>query len=159
MTEHQGEHHSEKLSAGADDHYAPRPVAGWFMLAAIAALLFMSFGCVMYIMHVFADVSSMPLDQRAAYEAEPAWVTAAYAIAVWVGLIGTVMLLLKNRFAEPVLAVSLLATLAWLGGLIGVTALRETMSASDLLVALVVTALTWTIFWFARHSRQRGWLK
>lgn len=155
MTEHQGEHHT----AQAEEHYTPRPIAGWFMIAAIAALLFMSFGCVSYLMHVFADVSSMPLDQRAAFEAEPAWVTAAYAIAVWIGLIGAVMLLLKNRLAEPVLAVSLLATLVWLGGLIGVTRLRETMSASDLLVALVVTALTWTIFWFARHSRQRDWLK
>jgi len=36
---------------------------------------------------------------------------------------------------------------------------RENMSANDLLVALVVTALTWTIFWFARHSRQRNWLQ
>lgn len=158
MSEHD-ENHTKKRTARSDDHYAPRPVAGWFMIAAIAALLFMSFGCVTYLMHVFADVSQMPLDQQAAYAAEPAWVTAAYAIAVWVGLVGAVMLLLKNRFAEPVLAVSLLATLAWLGGLIGVTALRETMSASDLLVALVITALTWTIFWFARHSRQRGWLK
>lgn len=158
MTEHRDEQRTDH-GAHSDEHYAPRPIAGWFMIAAIAALLFMSFGCVTYLMHVFADVSSMPLDQRAAYEAQPAWVTAAYAIAVWVGLVGAVMLLLKNRFAEPVLAVSLLATLLWLGGLIGVNQVRETMSASDLLVALVVTALTWTIFWFARHSRQRGWLK
>jgi hypothetical protein len=33
------------------------------------------------------------------------------------------------------------------------------MSANDLLVALVVAALTWTVYWFARHSRQRGWLR
>jgi hypothetical protein len=33
------------------------------------------------------------------------------------------------------------------------------MSANDLLVAIVVTALTWTIYWFGRHSRQRGWLR
>ena len=155
MTEHQGEEHSP----AADDHYAPRPIAGWYLIAAIAALLFMSFGCVMYIMHVMADPSTMPLDQRAAYDAEPAWVTGAYAVAVWAGLAGTVMLLLKNRFAEPVMGVSLVAVLVWLGGLIGVSRLRETMSASDLLVAIVVTALTWTIFWFSRHSRQRGWLK
>ena len=108
---------------------------------------------------MMADVSAMPLDQRAAYEATPAWVTGANALAVWVGLAGTVMLLLKKRFAEPVLAVSLLAVLVWLGGLIGVSRLREALSASDMLVALVITALTWTIFWFARHSRQRGWLK
>src|SRR5687768_11449010 len=130
MTEHHGEDHS----AAADDHYAPRPIAGWYLIAAIAALLFMSFGCVMYIMHVLADPSTMPLDQRAAYDAEPAWVTGAYAVAVWAGLAGTVMLLLKNRFAEPVMGVSLVAVLAWLGGLIGVSRLRETMSASDLLV-------------------------
>jgi hypothetical protein len=155
MTDHQDEHHV----SDADEHYAPRPVAGWYMIAAIAALLFMSFGCVMYLMHVLADASSMPLDQRAALEAEPAWVTGAYAVAVWAGLAGTVMLLLRNRFAEPALAVSLVGVLAWLGGLIGVSRLRETMSASDLLVAIAVTALTWTVFWFARHSRQRGWLK
>ena len=36
---------------------------------------------------------------------------------------------------------------------------RENMSANDLLVAIVIVALTWTIFWFARHSRQRQWLR
>jgi hypothetical protein len=25
--------------------------------------------------------------------------------------------------------------------------------------SIVVTALTWTVYWFARHSRQRGWLR
>jgi hypothetical protein len=39
------------------------------------------------------------------------------------------------------------------------TDVRENMSANDLLVAIVVTALTWTIFWFARHSRLRQWLR
>jgi len=47
----------------------------------------------------------------------------------------------------------------WLAGLLLATGLRETMAANDLVVAIVVTGLTWTIFWFARHSRQRGWLR
>ena len=155
MEEH-ANRHSEPAS---DDAYAPRPVAAWFILAAVAALLFMSFGCVMYLMQVLADPNAMPLDKRAAYDAQPSWLTAAYAIAVWVGLAGTVALLLKRRWAEVLLGISLAATLVWLAGLILVTRMRETMSASDLLVALVVTALTWTIFWFARHSRQRGWIR
>ncbi len=142
-----------------DDDYKPRALAGWYMPAAVAALLFMAFGCVMYLMHVLADPATMPLDQRAAFEAEPLWVTAAYAIAVWVGLAGTVMLVLRKKLAEPLLMVSLAAVLAWLAGLLVVTDLRESMSANDLLVALVVTAVTWTIFWFARHSRQRDWLR
>ena len=142
-----------------EEEFAPRPVAGWYMPAAVASLLFMGLGCFMYLTHVFADPAEMPLDQRAAYEAQPLWVTAAYAVAVWVGLAGAVMLVLRKRFAEFLLMVSLGAVLVWLAGLLVVTGLRENMSANDLLVALVVTALTWTIFWFARRSRQRGWLR
>ena len=67
-----------------DEEFAPRPLAGWYMPAAVASLLFMALGCIMYLMHLFADPAAMPLDQRAAYEAEPIWVTAAFAIAVWV---------------------------------------------------------------------------
>lgn len=141
-----------------DDH-SPRPVAGWYLPAAVASLLFMGLGCVMYLSHVLADPNALPLDERAAYLATPAWVTAAYAIAVWAGLAGTVLLVMKRKLAEPVLGLSLVAVLVWLAGLLVVAPLRNSMSANDLIVALVVTALTWTIFWFARHSRQRHWLR
>jgi len=142
-----------------DEEFTPRAVAGWFLPAAVASVLFMALGCIMYLMHVLADPATMPLDQRAAFDAEPMWVTAAYAIAVWIGLAGAVMLVLRRKLAEPLLMVSLIAVLIWLAGLLLVTGLRENMSANDLLVAIVVTALTWTIFWFARHSRQRAWLR
>ncbi|GAA4724507.1 hypothetical protein H9L13_12180 [Sphingomonas lutea] len=142
-----------------EDSYSPRPIAGWFTPAAIASLLFMGLGCVAYLTHVLADPASLTLDQRAAYLAEPTWVTGANAVAVWVGLAGTVLLVMKRKLAEWVLLVALVAVLVWLAGLIVVTELRENMSANDLIVAIVVTAVTWTIYWFARHSRQRGWLR
>jgi len=142
-----------------DDRFTPRPVAGWFMIAAVASLLFMGLGCVMYLMHVFADPNALPLDQRAAFAAEPAWVTGANAVAVWVGLVGAVLLLMKRKVAEWALLVSLVAVLVMIAGMLVVAPLREAMSANDLIVALVVAALTWTIYWFARHSRQRGWLR
>ena len=142
-----------------DDSYTPRPIAGWFMPAAIASLLFMGLGCLMYLTHVLADPDNLTLDQRSAYLAEPLWVTAAYAAAVWIGLAGTVLLAMKRKLAEWLLLISLVAVLVWLAGLIVVAPLRENMSANDLLVAIVVTALTWTIYWFARHSGQRGWLR
>lgn len=142
-----------------DERFSPRPVAGWYMPAAIASLLFMLLGCVTYVMHVTADPASLPLDQRTVYEAEPLWVTAAYAVAVWVGLLGAALLVIRRKLAQPLLLVSLAAVLAWLAGLILVPELRETISANDLAVAIVVAAITWTIFWFARHSSQRGWLR
>lgn len=142
-----------------DDRFNPRPVASWFIVAAVGSLLFMGLGCVSYLMHVLADPTSLPLDQRPAFEAEPAWVTAAYAVAVWVGLAGSILLMMRRRAAEWLLLISLVAVMVWLAGLLLVAPLRDSMSANDLIVALVVTALTWTVFWFARHSRQRGWLR
>lgn len=142
-----------------DEDHASKPVAAWFIVAAVASLLFMGLGCVSYLMHVLADPNAMPLDQRVAYEAEPMWVTGAYAVAVWVGLAGTVLLVMRRKLAEGALLISLVAVLVWLAGLVIVAPLREAMSANDLLVAIVVTALTWTVYWFARHSRLRGWLR
>lgn len=142
-----------------NDAYTPRPLAGWYMPAAIASMLFMGLGCVTYMMHVLADPNALPLDQRAAMEAEPIWVTAAYAVAVWVGLAGGLLLVMKKRAAEWALLISLIAVLVWVAGLLLVAPLRNSMSANDLLVAIVVAAVTWTIYWFARHSRQRGWLR
>src|SRR5690349_6383826 len=107
-----------------EDPYRVRPVAGWFIIAAVASLLFMGLGCISYLMHVFANPATMPLDQGAAHEAEPAWVTGAYAVAVWIGLIGALQLVLRRKIAEWLLLLSLIAVLVWLPGLILVTQLR-----------------------------------
>jgi hypothetical protein len=142
-----------------DERFTPRPESRWFIIGAIASLLFMGLGCISYLMHVLADPAAMPLDQRAARNAEPVWVTGAYGIAVWIGLAGAGFLVAKRRIAVPLLLVALLAVLVWLAGLLLVSPLRNSMSANDLIVALAVSALTWTIFWFSRHSMQRGWLR
>jgi hypothetical protein len=141
-----------------DDPYSIRPIASWFTPAAVASLLFMGLGCVMFLMDVLTDPASLPIDQQAVKDATPPWVTGANGIAVLVGLVGTVFLVIRNKIAVGLLGVSLVAVLVMLAGLIAVQPLREAASANDLLVVIVVTALTWTIYWFARHSKQRGWL-
>ena len=142
-----------------NDDFSPRPIAGWYMIAAVASVLLMGLFCVLYIMHVTANPSSMPLDQRAAYEATPAWVIGAFGVGAWVGAVGGILLVLKRRQAEIAMLASLAGMLVWLAGSLAVGQLREAMSANDLLVIIGMVAISWTIFWFARHSRQRGWLR
>ena len=142
-----------------DDRFTPRPVAAWYMAAASASLLFMVLGCAVFYLHVTANPATLPLDQRAMFEAEPAWVTGAFGLAVGAGLVGALLLVLKRKLAQPLLLVSLAAVLVWLAGLLVVPGFRDTVTTNDIAVAVVVAALTWTIFWFARHSRQRGWLR
>jgi hypothetical protein len=142
-----------------DDRFTPRPLARWFIPAGIAALLFMLLGCAAYLVDVTADPSTMPLDQRAAHDAQPMWLVGLNAVAVWVGAAGSLLLVLRRKLAEPLLLVSLIAVGLWLAGLLLAPGLRELLGTDDLAVAVVVRVLTWTIYWFARHSRQRGWLR
>ena len=142
-----------------DDHYAPRPVAGWYSAAAVASLLFMLLGCAVYVMHAYTDPATLPLDQRAMFEAEPQWVTAAMGLGSLAAAAGAVMLLLRRKAAVPLMLVSLIVILVWFAGLFAVARLRDVLSTNDIAVSVLVAALTWTIFWFARHSRQRGWLR
>jgi hypothetical protein len=142
-----------------DDTDAPRPLERWYWIAAIASVLFMLVGCGGYLVQVMTDPASLPLDQKAMVEAQPKWSLAAYAIAVWIGLIGTVMLLLRRKVAEPLLLVSVLAVVFTFLPYAVTPAMRDLASTNDIAVAIVIILITWTIFWFARHSRQRGWLR
>lgn len=142
----------------ADQHYARRPVAGWFMIAAIASVLFMLIGCGGYLLEVTADPEAMPIDQRTMALARPTWMIAAYGIAVWVGLAGAVMLVLRRKLAQPLLLVSLIAAIVTFLPYAVVPGIRDNISTGDVAAAIAILAITWTIFWFARNSSQRGWL-
>jgi hypothetical protein len=142
-----------------NDEFGPRPVAGWYMAASFASLLLMGLFCILFVMHITADLTTMPLDQKAAYEATPVWVIGAFGVGAVTGLVGGVLLLGKRRQAEWAMLVALVGVLVWLAGSLVVGPLREAMSANDLLVIIGMAAITWTIYWFARHSRMRGWLR
>ena len=142
-----------------DEEFSPGPVASWFMLAAVASLLVTAAFAILYLSHVLADPTMLPLDQRLAYEATPGWVTGAFGVGAWAGLLGGLLLVMRRRQAELAMLIALGGVLVWLGGSLAAPRLRDAMSANDLVVIVVMLILTWTIFWFARHSRMRGWLR
>src|SRR5215218_7833010 len=142
-----------------DERYTPRPIAGWFPVAAFGSLAIMALGCVGLLAHLMTDPATLPLDQRALFDAEPKWVFAASAIAFAAGLFGSLMLVLRRATAERVLLISFFAMAVWLAGMFATPVFRDLLSTDEIAVLVVVIAISWTIYWFARHSRQRGWLR
>lgn len=140
------------------DPYRVQPVAGWFKWAALASLVWYLLGCANYLIQVTLDPATLPLEQRAMIEAAPKWMYAAFAVAVWVGLVGAILLVMRKRLAVPLLTVSLLAVLVQFSAYFLHAPLREAMSSDMLLVPIIIVAVTWTVFWFAYHSNKRGWL-
>ena len=138
-----------------DTAAAPR----WFMAAALAAVVWELIGCAMYLMQVTADRATLPLDQRAMWDATPTWMVAAYAIGVWIGLVGAVLLVLRRKLAEPLLLGSFVAVLVQFSGLLLVPALRDRTPADAWLLPLVIIAVCYSIWHFARRARVSGWLR
>lgn len=83
----------------------------WYLPVAIAALLWNLLGCAAYLADVMltpADVAKMTAAQQAMYAARPAWSVAATAIAVWAGALGCLGLIMRKRWAMPLLVASVL---------------------------------------------------
>jgi hypothetical protein len=142
-----------------DEHYAPQPIARWYMIAAIASFVLMMLPLVGASLHLSTEPSTLPLDERAQFEAEPIWMVAAFGLTGLAGAIGALLLILRRLQAESLLLVSLIGILVWFAGLLLSAQLRDLLSTGQIAAAAIVVAVVWTIYRFAHHSRQRGWLR
>lgn len=86
----------------------------WFKVVAVLALLWNLLGCLAFLSDLRLtpeDLAKLPEAQQALYAARPAWAVAATAAAVFGGVLGSVGLLLRSRWALAVFALSLLGIL------------------------------------------------
>ena len=97
---------------------APRSTAPWHLWAVgLISLLCNCYGGYDYTMsHVggLEFFQSMGFDEEvyAWFQAIPAWATAAWAIGVWVSLLGSVLLLARSRHAATAFLVALVGAAA-----------------------------------------------
>jgi len=133
-------------------------VPAWFWALAVGALLFEGAGALLYANSLTLDPATLPLDQRAIYDATPQWMAIAWAVAIGTGLIGAVGLILRRRFAEPALLLSVIAVAVQFSGIFLVRQLRELTPEEHLLVPVIILVLAYAIWQFAKLSRRKGWL-
>jgi preprotein translocase subunit Sss1 len=102
-------------------------------LIGIAGGLWSAIGVLSFIltrMNVEAVMSRFPPQQREYFASFPWWAVGFWAIGVVGGLIGCLLLLLKNRLARPVLLAAVIGTtVSSLGGLFllgGMQVMRDT---------------------------------
>lgn len=141
-------------SAAAEATSAP----AWYWIVAVGALLFELAGAYLYANSLMLDPTTLPLDQRAIYDATPQWMTVAWAVAIGAGLLGAVGLLIRRRFAEPLLLVSLIAVVLQFSGLFLVRQLRELTPEDHLIVPVVILLLAYGIWQTSKVAHRKGWL-
>ena len=137
--------------------------AGWlYWSIAIVGLLWNAFGCVDYIMtqtRNAAYLAMVPAEQLAFVDSLPTWVHGAWAVGVWFSLLGSVLMLVRSRWAVPSFALSLL-------GLAASTAYQAKIGMPASMTAppmLAMQATIWVVLiflvWYARRCQQRGILR
>ena len=135
-----------------------RPWHLW--LVGILGGLWSAMGAVSFIltqMNAEAVMSRFPPPQREYFASFPWWADGFWAIGVFGGVIGCILLLLKNRLALPVLLASLIGTIvSSLGGLVllgGMEVMRETGGLGLAVFPVIVAAF---LAYYAGGMSRRG---
>ncbi|MEC9066510.1 MAG: hypothetical protein VX569_04460 [Pseudomonadota bacterium] len=89
----------------------------------------------------------------------PAWADAAWALGVWGGLAGSILLLLRSRWAIAAFAASILGLAgSWIFQL-QATLPPELAAMNNEAMFAVISAIALLLFWYALRMRRRGVLR
>jgi hypothetical protein len=133
----------------------------WFRPVAIVALLWNLLGCAAYLADAMITpeaLAKLTAAQQAMHAARPAWSVAATAIAVWFGAAGSLGLIMRKRWASPLLMASLAGVIGqdlWLFGMSGAAA--QAGAAAFILQGLVL-AIAVGLAMLGRRALASGWI-
>ncbi len=133
----------------------------WFWVVSVIALLWNLMGVSAYLADAYTSVEQleqMSQEIRELYEGRPAWATAGFAIAVFAGAIGSIALLLRKKWARPLLILSVLGSIVLNIHTFFLSNALEVMGANIVIMPIVVIVFGIYLIFFAKKGIQKGWL-
>jgi hypothetical protein len=134
----------------------------WYWAVAGLGLAWNLFGAVQFIGSLSATTESlqaqgMTAEQAAVMLGYPTWMTVVFAVGVFGGVLGCVLLLLRKAAAVPVFAVSLAGYIALYAGDI-IHGVFAALGTPQIVILTVVVLIAAGLLWFSRLVRVRGLL-
>ena len=129
----------------------------WSFWAIVAVTLIFNFmGAVNYLVQINADsLAAFPEEYRPIIEGRPAWATAAFAIAVFGGSLGCLLLLLRKTIAIYVFTASLLGVIVTSIHVFGVAGFSSFAIWIGVLMQLAVSVF---LVWYSKRIQRKGWI-
>ncbi len=137
------------------------PVPAWFRIIGFLALVWNLMGVSVYLMQVNMteeDFAALPEAQRLLYESTPAWATGAFALAVFAGALGCLLLIFRKGLAAPVLVVSLLAVLVQMFHSFFMSKSFEVLGPGSATMPIMVIVIAFFLVWLAEKGKKFKWL-
>lgn len=105
-------------------------------------------------------LASFTPEQRAYFEAFPAWSVASWATSVWGGVAGSLLVLLRRRLAVLILAISLVAMApTFLHNFVFTNGLAIMGGAGALAFTAAIVAIGVALLFYARFLAGKGVLR
>lgn len=133
----------------------------WFKPVALVAILWNALGCFAYLsdMRLTAeDIAAMQPQLQQLYASRTAWAVSATAVAVWAGLLGSLGLFLRKRWATPLLIASLLGVVVQDIGLFLVSDAAAITGPSAYGLQGFVLLIAVGLAMLGRKAGRAGWL-
>ena len=132
-------------------------------IVGVLSVLWNGMGCFDYLMTETANrtyLARMPADQIAYMHALPAWLTGMWAIGVWCGLAGSILLLMRSRYSVPLFALSFIGAVVGLGYQEFLTAMPLSMKAGLMgIMPWVIVIITAVLLWYSWTEKDKGDLR
>ena len=137
-----------------------RPATPWHLWATgIVTLLWNAIGIYSYMMTELGLLESLGMtpEQIAFFDSFPAWSVALWAMGVWGAFFGSVLILLRSRWAVVSLVISVV-------GLVGTTYYQNFVTEvpaelQSLPLNIAIWAITLFMLWYANKMKSAGVLR
>jgi len=119
---------------------------------------------VMGIMNFFGQMNAdtlaaMPESHRSIAEGRPVWATGAFAIAVFGGALGCLLLLLRKSAAFYLFIASLIGVVVQMIPFFGMTGATIDFRFIDILLTILMPlAVAVFLIWYSKQAESKGWI-
>ena len=104
--------------------------------------------------------SSRTPDQLAYMASVPAWTTGCWALGVWGGVAGAILLLMRSRYSVWAFAASLLGAVVGLGYQMFVLTMPASMKAGPMaIIPWFIIVFCAFLTWYAWNANKKGLLR
>ncbi len=129
-----------------------------FWTIGAVALIWNVLGGINFFVQMNADmVAAMPETHRAIIEDRPAWATGAFAIAVFGGALGCLLLLLRKSAAYYLFIASLLGVIVTMTHTLGVGI--DFVVGEILMMILMPLVVAAFLIWYSKQAESKGWIR
>jgi len=134
----------------------------WFWIVSVLALLWNLMGVYAYLMDAYMKdemATSLSEAQKSIFENQPAWITGAYAIAVFAGALGCIALLMRKKWAKPLFWLSIIAVVSRTVYYFFMTNATEVFDmVQGTIMPIVIIIVAGLLIMISKIASDRNWL-